>query len=112
MISNIAADGGMAKKYKHLVDKLSAHPSAYIKNQGTNDLLIVSEGRTTHISFYLMENFGTLEVEWLADYGPTGQLQKKWKFPSNASQQSMVEEIESYVVMKTSQLLRGGVIPL
>lgn len=103
-LTDIAQSGGMVEKYKYLVEKLCAHPSAYVKNQGANDILIVSPGRTTYVSFYIFENFGTVEIEWLADYGLTGKLRYKWIFPQSRPQKEMVEEIESYIVMRTSQL--------
>lgn len=108
VLAQIAFEGGMAKKYAYLVGRLSAHPSAQIKKQGLNDVYIVSEGPTTKISFYVMENFGTVEIEWLANYGPLGTLKKKWSFPQTRSQEHMVEEIESYVILRTTQLMSGG----
>ena len=96
--------GGMAKKYACLIQRLTDDPSAKVVKVTRDHVHIRAVGQTTATSYFIMENFNNVVIEWVGQLGMLGTHKHQWSFPHNYPQDKMVDEIEEYMEWKTKQM--------
>ncbi len=96
--------GGIAKKYEYLVDKLTQVPSAKVSKVTRDQILIRVEGQTTSTNFIITETFNKTEIEWVGQMAMLGTHKHKWTYPHNYPQERMIDEIGEYMAWKSNQL--------
>lgn len=96
--------GGMAKKYEYLVERLTTTPSAKVVKVTRDHIHIRATGQTTASSYFITENFNSVEIEWVGQIAIFGTHKHKWSFPHNYPQEKIMAEIEEYMVWKAKQM--------
>ena len=96
--------GGMANKYKYLIERLTAHPDAKVVKITRDHVHIRAVGNATATNYLITEMLNTVEIEWVGQMGYLGEHKKKWVFPDTYSQPLMVGEIENYMEKKSKEM--------
>lgn len=96
--------GGMAKKYEYLIDRMTNDPSARVVKVTRDHIHIRATEQTTETNYFITEGFNIVEIEWVGQMAMLGIHKQKWSFPHNYPQEKIIEEIGGYLVMKTNQM--------
>lgn len=96
--------GGMAKKYEYLIEKLTETPGAKVVQVTRDHIHIRAAGQTTATNFLITEGFNSVEIEWVGQMAMLGTHKHRWTFPHNYPQQKMFEEIEEFMEWKLKQM--------
>lgn len=93
MLNNVQEKGGLQEKYKVLLTYLLSDPDAKI-TQITRDNIVISwKGSYTSAQFSIMQNFGTVNINWASNNGLAGIVKEKWEFAENLDQHAMAKKI-------------------
>jgi hypothetical protein len=97
-------NGGMAKKYEYLTERLASEPKAKVVKVTRDHIHIRSTGQSTATDFFITENFNSVEIEWIGQLSLLGTHKHKWTFVHNYPQEKMLNEIEEYMEWKSKQI--------
>ena len=100
----VDAYGGMEKKYEHLISQLTTEQRIKVIKVTRDHLHIRAQGQMTAINFLILENFDSVEIEWVAQLGLLGTHRHKWTFIQNYPQEKMLEEMKKYLELKNKEL--------
>jgi hypothetical protein len=90
----VARQGGMCFKYKTLISYiLEQEPRAKLKESAAS-VEIGYCGPSGCTSFFIMQTFGTVTIQWRVDNMYFGKHQIEWKFDENTDQHKMIDKIE------------------
>jgi len=101
--SRVTNHGGMQKKYSMLIEFLMGHPSTRITNLSKDNITITSSSAVYSIDYI---SGGNLEISLKAVLPLLGNISKKWKYPSDYSQELIIEEIENFMSWNLQQMSR------
>lgn len=96
--------GGMAKKYEYLIDRMTSDPSAKVVKVTRDHIHIRATGQATATNFFITESFNSVEIEWVGQMAMLGTHKHKWSFAHNYPQDKMISEIEEYMEWKSKQM--------
>jgi hypothetical protein len=96
--------GGMAKKYEYLIDKLTGDGGGRVLKVTRDHIHICNQDLNTATNFFINESFNSVEVEWVANLGPLGTHKHKWSFANNYPQDKMMSEMEQFMEWKAKQM--------
>jgi len=92
--------GGMQAKYRILIEYLTQHPSSRITKLTSDNVTISSSTMTVWIDYV----GGNVEISLKATMPLLGNISKKWKFPSNYSQELIIQEIDNFLAWNMEQM--------
>lgn len=102
--SQVDLRGGMMAKYEVLVTLLTDDPTARVVKVTRDHIHIKSMSQTAETSFLITENFGTVDITWIANLGFMGTHNHKWSFPHHYDQELIVREMMTFLDWKSKQI--------
>lgn len=102
--------GGMSEKYGYLIKNLTIEPSAKVIKVTRSQVHIKAAGQSAITNYLIMENFNTVDIEWIGQTAVLGTHKHRWSFPHNYPQDKMLQEIGEYMQWKYEQIFGNGAI--
>lgn len=96
--TNVTDHGGMLVKYKVLIDYLTSSKATIRKV--TKNTVVITGGSSVWLLNYIDNN---LYVELNGFMPIYGKINKRWTFPSNCPQESMIQAIENYLTWQLNK---------
>lgn len=97
--------GGIKNKYSDLVNWLTSDPNSRIIKITRDSIEITAVFPTTKTTFFIQENFNTVEIYWEAYLGAFfGNHKLNWKFDHNENQLVIIEKISKDIQSYENQI--------
>lgn len=92
----IARQGGMAAKYRELIDLVCrTNPSLQVVQIGSRSITYKGSQAAGPVFFTLWQSFGELRVEWRLVHPTFGKRTYRWEFPEQQDQQQMYARMKA-----------------
>jgi hypothetical protein len=93
MLNNVQENGGLQEKYKVLLTYFLSDPDAKITIITRDNIVISWKGAYSSAQFSIMQNFGTININWASNNSVAGVVKEKWEFSENIDQHAMAKKI-------------------
>jgi hypothetical protein len=100
----VDSHGGMKQKYKFLIEELSQEATPEFCEVTRDHIYFRFVGNPTTINYYITEQFGKVNIEWMLQLGTIGKKQLKWTFLENKPQEEMLVQIGTDLQKEMEQL--------
>lgn len=97
--------GGMAKKYEYIIDRLTKYPTAKVVKVTRDHIHIQSIDQSTITDFYITECYNSVQIKWEVRMAMLGKHNHKWSFVHNYPQDKIINEIEEYLEWNLKQMI-------